>query len=99
VRGFRGVDHSNDYQLDPRRQHFEQSSPAAEQHRNLVDLQLVENACHKCGLRRVSAMDQNVAVTCGSLRLRHRAGDPIRHIGHQWIFRALLTDPWVGLAS
>ena len=41
VGGVRRVDHSNDFQLDSRRQHLEQPTPTTEQHRDLADLQLV----------------------------------------------------------
>ncbi len=41
--GLRGVDHPNDLQFDPRRQHVEQPTTTAEQHRDLVILQLVQH--------------------------------------------------------
>jgi hypothetical protein len=44
VCGIRSVDYSNDLQLDPFRQHVKESTPAAEEHRDLVNLQLVEHA-------------------------------------------------------
>src|ERR1700730_16200989 len=87
VGGVRGVDHANDLQLDPRRQQFEESAAATEQHRDLVNLQLVEHTRLEGLLRRIPTMNQHVAVTCGSLRLCHRADDPIGHVCHQWVFR------------
>ena len=83
----RGVDHSNDLQLDPLRQHIEQSAAATEQHRDLVNLQLIEHTRFERRLCRIRAVDEHVAVTGGSLRLRHRANDPVAHIRHQWILR------------
>ena len=47
VCSLRGVDHSNNLQLNPRRQQVKKTSPTAEQHRDLVDLQLVEDTCGK----------------------------------------------------
>ncbi len=64
VCGLRRVDHPNDLQLDARRQHLEQPTATTEQHRDLVDLQLVtaprprapaapctRQALARCGLR------------------------------------------------
>ena len=85
VCGLRGVDHSNDLQLDPRRQQIEQSAPATEQHRDLVDLELIEHTRFERRLRRIRAVDEDIAVTGGSLRLRHRADDPVGHIRDQRI--------------
>src|ERR1700689_876765 len=55
-----------------------------------MNLQLVEDTRRQCRLCRVRAVDQDVALTCGGLRLRHSAGDPTRYISHQWILR----DRW-----
>ena len=44
----------NDVQLHTRRQHLEQPTATAEQHRNLVDLQLIEDTGLKRPLRRVA---------------------------------------------
>jgi hypothetical protein len=44
VGGLRCVDHSDDLQLDPRRQYVEQPAAAAEQYGDLVDVYLVQNA-------------------------------------------------------
>src|ERR1700689_3755663 len=52
-----------------------------------MNLQLVEDTRRQCRLCRVRAVDQDVALTCGGLRLRHSAGDPIRYIINQWILR------------
>src|SRR5215212_7601515 len=41
VGGLRRVDHPNDLQLDPRRQDVEQPTATTEQHRDLMDLQLI----------------------------------------------------------
>jgi len=65
VCGLRGVDHPNDLQLNPFRQQFEKAAPSAKQHRDLVDLQVIENASRKRCLCRIGAMDQDVAVPCG----------------------------------
>jgi hypothetical protein len=85
VCGLWSVDHSNDLQLDSRRQHLEKSATAPEQHRNLVNLQLIEHTRVERPLCRIRAVDQHIAPTCSGLRLCHRAGDPICHVRHQWI--------------
>ncbi|MFD9664739.1 hypothetical protein ACFWAY_24450 [Rhodococcus sp. NPDC059968] len=41
--GLRRVDHPNDLQLDARGQYLARSTTTAEQHRDLMDLQLVEH--------------------------------------------------------
>ena len=46
--------------------------PPTEQHRDLVDLQLVQHTGLERPLRRVRAMHQHVPVPGGGLRLRHR---------------------------
>jgi hypothetical protein len=56
-------------QLHSGRQHLELSTPPTEQHRDLVDLQLIEHARLKRRLCRIRAMYQHVAVTRGGLRL------------------------------
>ena len=56
--------------------------PATEQHRDLVDLQFVEHTSHEGRLRRGRAMDEDVTVPCGDLRLFHRAGDPVGNVRH-----------------
>jgi hypothetical protein len=43
VGGLRGVDHPNDLQLDTRHQHLKQPTATTEQHRDLMDLQLVQH--------------------------------------------------------
>src|SRR5580658_3931155 len=53
VCGLRRVDHPDDLQLDARRQHLEQPSADTEQHRDLVDLQLVQHAGLERALGRV----------------------------------------------
>ena len=55
VGGLRRVDHPGDLQLDPRRQGIEQPEALAEQHRDLVDLQLVQHTGLERPLRRVRA--------------------------------------------
>jgi hypothetical protein len=62
VGGLRGVDHPHDLQRDARRQHVEQSSTSAEEHRDLMDLQLVEHPSFERSLRRRRSMYQHVAV-------------------------------------
>jgi hypothetical protein len=54
--------------------------PTTEQHRDLVNLQLVQHPGLERPLRRVRAMHHHVPVPGGSLRLCHRAGDPIGHV-------------------
>ena len=96
VGGLRGVDHPHDLQLNARRQHVEQSSTSAEEHRDLVDLQLVEHPSFERSLRHIRSMHQHVAVRGGGLGLCHRALDPIGHIRHQWIVSDLGDDRWAG---
>src|SRR5690242_19731937 len=48
VGGVRWVDHLGDLQLDARRQHVEQPTTTAEQHRNLVALQLIGELVAPC---------------------------------------------------
>ena len=50
-----------------------------------MDLQLVQHPGLDRPLRRVRAVHQYVAVSGGSLRLSHRAGDPVGHVRHQRI--------------
>lgn len=69
VCGIRCVDHPNDLQLDARRQHLELPSATAQQHRDLMDLQLVQHTGLERPLRRVRAMYQHVPVPGGGLRL------------------------------
>src|SRR5579859_4727561 len=45
VGGLRRVDHPDDLQLDPRRQHLEQPTAATEQHRDLMNLHFVQHTC------------------------------------------------------
>ena len=60
-------------------------SPLAEQHRDLVDLHLIQHPGLERPLRRVRAPHLHVAVAGSSLRLRHRALDPVGHVRHQRI--------------
>ncbi|HEY6409984.1 MAG TPA: hypothetical protein VIY29_21210 [Ktedonobacteraceae bacterium] len=83
--GLRRVDHPDDLQLDARRQHLEEPSATAEEHRDQVDLHLVQHRGFERPLRRVRAMHQHVAIPSGGLGLCHRALDPIGHVGHQRI--------------
>ena len=55
VGGLRRVDHPGDLQLDVRRQGVEQPEPLTEQHRELVNLQLVQHSGLQRPLRRVRA--------------------------------------------
>src|SRR5215217_1861516 len=85
VRGLRRVAHLNDLQLHARgqQQHLEQPTATTEQHRDLMDLQLVQHTGLERPLRRVGAMHHHVPVPGGVFRLCHRAGDPIGHVRHQ----------------
>src|SRR5262245_60508178 len=67
VGGLGRVDHPNNLQLDARRQHLEQPTASTEQHRDLVDLQLVQHTGLKRPLRRIGAMHHHVAIAGGSL--------------------------------
>ncbi len=67
-----------------------------EEHRDLVDLQLVEHPSFERSLRHIRSMHQHVAVRGGGLGLCHRALDPIGHIRHQWIVSDLGDDRWAG---
>lgn len=58
---FRRVDHSHQFQLDPCWQNFKQSPPSTKQHWDEMNLQLVEQSCLECRLRRIGAMDQYIA--------------------------------------
>src|ERR1022692_2184652 len=60
VGGLRCVDHPDDLQLDTRRQQLEQPVATAEQHRDLVDLQLVQHAGLESALRRVRTKHRHV---------------------------------------
>src|SRR5688572_9594102 len=62
VRCLRRVDHPHDLQLDQRRQHVEQPAPLAEQHRDLMDLHLIQHPCLERPLRRVRATHLHVPV-------------------------------------
>ena len=55
----------------------EQPTATTEQHRDLVDLQLVQHTGLERPLRRVRAVHHHVPVPGGGLRLCHRAGDPV----------------------
>src|SRR6266700_6745017 len=83
VCGLRRVDYPDDLQLDTRRQHLEQSAASAKQHRDLVELHLVQHPGLQRPLCRVRAVHQHVPVHGRRLRLRHRVLDPIGHIRHQ----------------
>ena len=65
VCGLRRVDHPNDLQLDARRQHLEQPTATTEQHRDLVNLQLVQHTGLERSLRRVRAVHHYVPVPGG----------------------------------
>ena len=73
VSGRRGVDHPDDIQLDLGRQHVEQPSTPAEQHRDQVDLHLVEHAGRNRLLGDGAAAHLHVQVAGSGLRLGHRA--------------------------
>jgi hypothetical protein len=60
----------------------EQTAPLAEEHRDDMELELVEDAGSKCELRGSGAMDQDVLVARGFLRLGHRGRDVV-HVGDQ----------------
>jgi hypothetical protein len=68
VGGLRRVDHSNDLQLDPRRQHLKQPAATTEQHRDLVNVELVQHTSLEGPLRRVPAVHQYAPVAGGGLR-------------------------------
>ena len=55
-------DDPNDLQLDARRQHCKPPTATTEQHRNLVDLQLIQYAGLKRSPCRVRAMHQQIAL-------------------------------------
>jgi hypothetical protein len=77
VVGLQRVDHPKYFQLDPRRQLVEKTTATTEQHRDLVDLQLVRHLGLRRPLCRVDALDHHVAVSHGGLRLRYDALDPV----------------------
>ena len=58
-----------------------------EQHRYLMDLQLVQHTGLERALRGVRAMHRHVPVPGGGLGLCHRAGFPVGHVRHQRIVR------------
>ena len=62
------VDDPHDLQIDARRQHCRQPTATTEQHRNLVDLQLIQYAGLKRSPCRVRAMHQQIALPHGFLR-------------------------------
>ena len=58
-----------------------------EQHRNLMDMQLVQQASLQRPLRGVGTMHEHSPVPGCSLRLRPRVLDPIRYVSYQRIVR------------
>jgi mannose-6-phosphate isomerase-like protein (cupin superfamily) len=52
-----------------------------------VDLELIEHPRSERRLCRIRAVDEDIPVAGGSLRLRHRADDPAGDICAQWILR------------
>ena len=69
VCGLRRVDHPNDLQLNARLQHLKLPTATPEQHRDLMNYQLVQHTGLKRPLRRVRAMHQHVPVPGRSLGL------------------------------
>jgi hypothetical protein len=59
----------------------------AEEHGDLMDLQLVEHAGLERPLRRIPAEHNDVALAGGGLRLRHRALDPVGDVGDERVVR------------
>src|SRR5918997_3205063 len=72
VGGLRRVDHPDDVQLDLRRPLVEQPSATTEQHRDLMDLHLVQHPGLERPLRGVPAAHLHVPVAGCGLRLFHR---------------------------
>src|SRR4051794_7582278 len=58
----------------------EQLSPAAQEHRDQSELELVEEARTQARLRQLGAVDEHVPVACGLLGLPHRALDSVGHV-------------------
>src|SRR5215217_5362450 len=61
---------------------LEQPTPLAEEHRDDMELELVEDAGGQRELRDSGAVDEHVRVTRSLLGLTHRAGDVV-HAGDQ----------------
>ena len=78
-----GVDHAGQFELGVLGEVSEQRSSRAQEHRDQVDLELVEHARAQARLRQVGAVDQHVRVACGPLGLAHRALDPVCHVVDQ----------------
>jgi hypothetical protein len=76
VCGIRRVDHPNDLQLDLRRQHVEQSTATAEQHRDLVNLQLVQHTGFERPLRGLDPNGSQRAVDPGTVAFLIGQPDP-----------------------
>jgi hypothetical protein len=79
VGGIRRVDHPNDLQLDTRRQHLEQPTATAEQHRDLVNLQLVQHTGFERPLRGLDPNGSQRAVDPGMVAFL--IGQPDPHSG------------------
>src|SRR5262245_52288572 len=79
VGGLGPVDDADDLELDLPRQLLEEPPAAAEQHRNLMDLDLVEHTGLQCLAAGVAALYVDVPVAGGGLRLAHRADDAVGH--------------------
>ena len=87
VRGLRRVDHPHDLQLDARRQPLEQPSATTEQHRDLMDLQLVQHPGLERPLRRVRAMHHHVSVPGGET-ISNRGRQPVAQHHRQFRSRS-----------
>ena len=61
---------------------LEQSAPLAEEHRDNMELELVEDAGGKCQLRDCGAVDQHVLVARSLLGPSHRSRDVVQ-VGDQ----------------
>src|SRR5918996_2184449 len=61
---------------------LEQTAPLAEEHRDDMELDLVEDAGGKCERRGSDAVDQHVLIARSLLGLSHGTGD-IVHVGNQ----------------
>ena len=74
MRGLRRVDHPNDLQLDARRQQLEQPTASAEQHWDLVDLQLIQHT----GLQRAFSSSMNFRKAGASMPVTNMPSSRMR---------------------
>jgi hypothetical protein len=79
-----GVDHPADVEFDERGENVEKAAAFAQEDRDLVDLDLVEDAGLKGSLCDVGATDLDI-LAGGSLRLFHGALDAVGDVGDQGV--------------